>query len=47
MLKYNGKVIVVDANMKSGAMGEILFWETGAFFRGNILGKKLPLTTKK
>ncbi len=45
--RYNGKVIVVDANMKSGAMGEILFWKTGKFYRGNILGKKLPLTTKK
>lgn len=45
--RYNGKVIVVDANMKSGAMGEILFWETGKFYRGNISGKKLPLITKK
>lgn len=44
--RYNGKVIVVDANMKSGAMGEILFWETGKFYRGNILGQQLPLITK-
>jgi hypothetical protein len=45
--RYNGKVIVVDANMKSGAMGEILFWKTGKFYRGNILGKKLSLENKK
>ena len=45
--RYNGKVIVVDANMKSGAMGEILFWEAGKFYRGNISGKKPPLITKK
>jgi len=45
--RYNGKVIVVDANMKSGAMGEILFWEIGKFSRGTILGEKLPLITKK
>lgn len=45
--RYNGKVIVVDANMKSGAMGEILFWETGKFYRGNMLGKKLSLEIKK
>jgi len=44
--RYNGKVIVVDANMKSGAMGEILFWETGKFYRGNILGQQLLLSTK-
>jgi hypothetical protein len=45
--RYNGKVIVVDANMKSGAMGEILFWETGKFYRGTILGKNIPLEIKK
>ena len=44
--RYNGKVIVVDANMKSGAMGEVLFWETGKFSRGNILGEKFSLETK-
>ena len=45
--RYNGKVIVVDANMKSGAMGEILFWAAGKFYRGNMSGEKLPLAIKK
>jgi len=45
--RYQGKVIVVDANMKSGAMGEVLFWESGEFFRGNMSGKRDPLTIKE
>ncbi len=41
--RYSGKVIVIDANMKSGSMGEILLWQNGAFVRGDLSGKKLPL----
>lgn len=41
--RYNGKVIVIDANMKSGNAGEILFWQSGEFVRGNLTGKKLEL----
>jgi hypothetical protein len=44
--RYNGKVIVVDANMKSGSMGEILLWQSGKFIRGTLNGKKLPLEIK-
>lgn len=44
--RYNGKVIVVDANMKSGTMGEVLFWDTGKFFRGNLSGKRVQLLIK-
>ena len=44
--RYNGKVIVIDANMKSGNAGEILFWESGEFVRGNLTGKKLELDKK-
>ncbi len=42
-MHYDGRVIVIDANMKSGAMGEILLWEKGIFVRGDLSGKKLPL----
>ncbi len=44
--RYNGKVIVIDANMKSGNAGEILFWQSGEFVRGSLTGKKLPLETE-
>ncbi len=42
-MHYDGKVIVIDANMKSGTMGEILLWQDGVFTRGNLLGEELPL----
>lgn len=45
--RYNGKVIVIDANMKSGEMGEVLLWENGKFTRGTLSGKKLSLTLEK
>ncbi|MFT5752476.1 MAG: hypothetical protein ACI828_002567 [Flavobacteriales bacterium] len=41
--RYEGKVIVIDANLKSGSMGEMLFWESGKFHRGTLSGQKLPL----
>lgn len=41
--RYNGKVVVIDANMKSGEMAEILLWESDMFIRGNLTGKKLQL----
>ncbi len=41
--RYNGKVIVIDANMKSGEMAEILLWESDTFIRGNLTGEKLQL----
>lgn len=41
--RYDGKVIVIDANMKSGEMAEILLWESDTFIRGNLTGEKLPL----
>jgi hypothetical protein len=44
--RYNGKVIVIDANMKSGSMGEMLLWQSGKFIRGTLNGKKLPLEIK-
>lgn len=40
---YEGKVIVVDANMKSGAMGEMLLWNKGKFYRRTLSGKQLLL----
>lgn len=36
--RYNGKVIVIDANMKSGEMAEILRWESNTFTNGNLEG---------
>ena len=45
-MHYDGKVIVIDANMKSGNAGEILFWESGEFVRGTLTGEKLELDIK-
>jgi hypothetical protein len=42
-MHYDGRVIVIDANMKSGTMGELLLWQSGSFSRGNLLGEQLPL----
>lgn len=41
--RYDGKVVVIDANMKSGEMAEILLWESDTFIRGNLTGEKLQL----
>ena len=46
-MHYDGRVIVIDANMKSGTMGEILLWENGTFSRGNLLGEELPLNNNE
>jgi hypothetical protein len=46
-MHYDGRVIVIDANMKSGAMGELLLWQKGVYTRGNLLGDKLPLNISK
>ncbi|MFT5984338.1 MAG: hypothetical protein ACI9RM_002802, partial [Ulvibacter sp.] len=46
-MHYNGKVIVIDANMKSGTMGEILLWQHGVFSRGNLLGEELALNNSE
>ena len=46
-MHYDGSVIVIDANMKSGAMGEILFWEKGVFVRGDLSGKELLLKSNQ
>jgi hypothetical protein len=45
--RYNGKVIVIDANLKSGNMGEILLWENGEFVRGDLSGEKSPLDSEE
>ena len=42
-MHYDGKIIVIDANMKSGTMGEMLLWKNGEFERKNLLGEKLPI----
>ena len=41
--RYDGKVIVIDSNMKNGKSGEILLWEKGKFSRGTLSGKSLEL----
>jgi hypothetical protein len=46
-MHYGGKVIVIDANMKSGTMGEMLLWQNGVFSRGNLLGEELALNTSE
>ena len=46
-MHYDGKVIVIDANMKSGTMGELLLWQNGSFSRGNLLGEQFSLNISK
>ncbi len=43
--RYEGKVIVINANMKSGKAGEVLFWQSGEFVRGTFSGEKIPMNT--
>ncbi|WP_159099334.1 ankyrin repeat domain-containing protein [Aquimarina spinulae] len=45
--RYQGKVIVIDANMKSGKMGEILLWQSGEFTRGTLSGEELPIVSEE
>jgi hypothetical protein len=40
---YDGRVISVDADMKSGTSGELLIREDGRFWRGMLDGRRLPL----
>ncbi|WP_299436726.1 ankyrin repeat domain-containing protein [uncultured Aquimarina sp.] len=42
--RYKGKVLVIDANMKSGSSGELLLWESGEFKRGTLSGEELSIT---
>jgi hypothetical protein len=46
-MHYDGRVIVIDANMKSGTMGEMLLWQNDVFSRGNLLGEELPLNNSE
>ena len=46
-MHYDGRVIVIDANLKSGTMGELLLWQNGSFKRGNLIGEELPLNISK
>ncbi len=40
---YAGKVIAIDASMKTGETAEILLWQAGEFTRGTAAGEILPL----
>ena len=46
-MHYDGKVIVIDANMKSGTMGEMLLWKKGVFVRRDLSGKELLLKSNQ
>ena len=41
--RYQGKVIAIDASMKKGHYGELLFINNDKRWRGNIFGEVLPL----
>ncbi len=45
---FHNRVIAVDSSIKFGSVGEILIVRDGAYFRGTITGKEIPLedTTK-
>jgi len=40
---HNGKIIVIDAGMKDGQYGELLFWESSVFSRASLSGEKIRL----
>lgn len=40
---YGGRVIGIDANMKSGHGGELLLWESGQLYRGLMDGRRVAL----
>lgn len=40
---YDGKVIAVDAGMKSGDYGEVMLWDSGKFTRGTLSGEVFNL----
>lgn len=40
---FNGKVLAVDSSIKFGSTGELLLIEDGAYLRGDLYGKRLPL----
>jgi hypothetical protein len=41
--RYEGRVIAIDASMKKGKYGEILFIDGSKMWRGTLSGEKLPL----
>ena len=40
---HDSRVIAIDAGMKNGEYGEVLFWDSGQFSRGTLSGQRLPL----
>jgi len=46
-MRYQGKVIVIDANMKSGTTAEMLLWESNIFVRETLSGENLALVNKE
>lgn len=46
-INYYGKVIVIDANFKSGTIGEMHLWQNGVFVRGNLSGEELLLNRRE
>ena len=40
---FDDKIIFIDSSIKFGKRGEVLFWEKGAFSRGDIFGNKQDL----
>jgi hypothetical protein len=40
---YQGKVISIDSDIKSGKVGEILLFEKGQWLRGNLQGERLAI----
>lgn len=41
---YQGKVLSIDADLKSGKGGEMLLFENGAWWRGTLAGERLELS---
>ncbi|WP_116124554.1 metallophosphoesterase [Lewinella sp. IMCC34183] len=44
---YDNRLIAVDSSIKFGSVGELLLIENGAYFRGTIDGRRLPLVATK
>lgn len=40
---FDGRVYSVDSNIKRGESGELLLWQEGQFYRGTMIGERLPV----
>lgn len=40
---FDGRVFSVDSSIKGGKNGDLLLWDNGTFYRGTLVGERLPV----